>query len=137
MHLYNPLHTTHTNQTLTSQTNIVHNHVFMQPPPNPLCQRQDFQNRRSASEPVHDPQSINRSIDIPHTNPPNSAPIIGTNTAIHTNQTCDTPRTGISSVNVNDGFADCLQKIATIKVRQHKSNTKNTKNVFVFFYPFS
>lgn len=93
----------------------------MQTPSNQLYQRQDFQNRRSASEPVHDlQQQHSRCVDAgsgggsgsQHTTTSGAQPASSPNAnaaGINTNQ--------MQVVGGDDGFVDCLQKITTIKVR--------------------
>lgn len=106
----------------------------MQTPSNQLYQRYDFQNRRSASEPVHDLQhQHSRCTDTgsshlvathtttcgggasasvtPHqsTSSGNSSSHSAHATGVSTNQ--------MQVVGSDNGFVDCLQKIPTVKVR--------------------
>lgn len=89
----------------------------MQTPSNQLYQRQDFQNRRSASEPVHDlQQQHSRCVDAGGGSGQHAStaghPASGTHAnaaGANTNQ--------MQVVGSDDGFVDCLQKITTIKVR--------------------
>lgn len=84
---------------------------------NPIYQRQDFQNRRSASEPVHELQAGNRantaSTDQSTTNNPNSS-----NEPNHQHgDDCN--------------YVDCLQKITTVKVRclpRHQKHNQETQH---------
>lgn len=68
---------------------------------NPIYQRQDFQNRRSASEPAHEPQHPGRNVP--------------TTTTIE-NSTTNNPNNS-NDTNYHGGDFNCLQKITTIKVR--------------------
>lgn len=95
---------------------------LMHTPSNQLYQRQDFQNRRSASEPVHDPQQQHsRCVDA------GGVGCGGVNQHMSTAgaQPASSPKANAAGANTNemhvvgsdDGFVDCLQKITTIKVR--------------------
>lgn len=93
------------------------NHMghHVHPHANPIYQRHDFQNRRSASEPVHELQAGNRlantaSIDQ-STNPNNS------------NESNHQPSDDCN-------YVECLQKITTVKVRcLPKPNTSKTHSI--------
>lgn len=73
-------------------------------PSNQIFQRQDFQNRRSSSEPVQDQQTQNRFVN------PSSSKEQNRN---------DRPN---HHVHVDGGFVDCLQKV------RFSNNKKTTKN---------
>lgn len=77
----------------------------MHPNANPIYQRQDFQNRRSASEPAHELQA-NRSTNTVSSSSNEHA----TNNRNHSNEP--------NHQHGDDcNFVDCLQKITTVKVR--------------------
>lgn len=89
-----------------STGHTVHPHV------NPIYQRHDFQNRRSASEPVHELQAANRLTNTTSTEQST------TNNPNHSNET--------NHQHGDDcNYVDCLQKITTVKVRcLPRPNTK-------------
>lgn len=82
---------------------------------NPIFQRHDFQNRRSASEPAHEPHPQNRfttpSNDQPMHNANNNN-LIDSNYNRHTVQNHQHNHAGDDC-----SLVDCLQKITTVKVR--------------------
>lgn len=85
----------------------------MQTPSNQLYQRHDFQNRRSASEPVHDLQQQHSRCAVDAGGGQHSSIASGTTNAIATGANTNQ----MQIVGGDDGFVDCLQKITTIKVR--------------------
>lgn len=85
----------------------------MHPQANPIYQRHDFQNRRSASEPAHEIQAGKRLA----------------NTVSTEKATNNTNNSNESNHQHGDdcNYVDCLQKITTVKVRclqrpKHKLN---------------
>lgn len=93
-------------------------HTVMHPAhANPIFQRHDFQNRRSASEPAHELQMHGG-----HTRSANtvlSSTEQATNNPNHAN---DTNHKHGDDCN----YVDCLQKITTVKVRCLPTNPKHT-----------
>lgn len=82
-------------------------HTVLHPHANPIFQRHDFQNRRSASEPAHELQ-------------------IGGNTRLANTVLSSTEQATNNPNHANDtnhkhgddcNYVDCLQKITTVKVR--------------------
>lgn len=91
---------------------------------NPIYQRHDFQNRRSASEPAHEPHPPNR-----FTTSPNDQPMHNPNNLIESNCNRNTVQSHQHNNAGDDcSLVDCLQNITTIKVRLFslKTSTKHT-----------
>lgn len=108
MHNANANVTTHATFHANQMGHNVHPHPHSQI--NPIYQRHDFQNRRSASEPVHELQAANRL----------------TNT-VSTDQSTNNPNNSNESNHQHGddcNYVDCLQKITTVKVRCLQRLTK-------------
>lgn len=114
------MHITNANATAHGAFHV--GHTVMHPAhANPIFQRHDFQNRRSASEPAHELQMHGGHTRLANTVLPSTEQ--PTNNPNHAN---DTNHKHGDDCN----YVDCLQKITTVKVRclptnpkQHNSHT--------------
>ncbi|XP_031626332.1 neurofibromin isoform X2 [Contarinia nasturtii] len=114
------VHAMHNTSTNTSAHGVAHANQMghnVHPNANPIYQRHDFQNRRSASEPAQELQA-NRS----------------TNTVSSTEHATNNPNHS-NEPNHQHGddcnYVDCLQKITTVKERGSRSSVSNESNVLL------
>lgn len=110
------MHITNANASAHSAFHANHMGHTVHPLANPIFQRHDFQNRRSASEPAHELQ-IGGNTRLAHS--AISSAEQATNNPSHSNQ--------LNHQHGDDcNYVDCLQKITTVKVRCLSSIPNNT-----------